>query len=111
MDVQLSKLREHLAHDTTSGLAWKLFAAGIVLYLLKATGTIIYRLTLHPLARFPGPFLCRIGYFQQTYYEAILNGKFLERLPAYHRKYGKFLTISAMKNKHSTFKPRAGRQN
>lgn len=94
MDIQLSKLQEYLVQDSALGLTGKLFAAGIGLYLLKATGTIIYRLTLHPLARFPGPFLCRIGYFQQTYYEAILNGKFLERLPEYHRTYGPVVRIN-----------------
>ena len=89
-EAQALKVREYLAQDTGSGLAWKLVVAGTALYLLKSVVTIIYRLTFHPLARFPGPFLCRIGYFQQTYYEAILNGKFLERLPTYHRKYGEF---------------------
>ena len=68
-----------------------LFCTASVLYIAYWTNQIIYRLTLHPLARFPGPFFCRIGYLQQCYYEAILNGKFLEKLPEYHRKYGKLL--------------------
>ena len=60
-----------------------------VLFILYCLGVIVYRLTLHPLARFPGPFLCRISSLQQCYYEAILNGKFLERISDYHRRYGK----------------------
>ena len=92
-EAQVLKVREYLAENTGSVLTWKLVVAGIILYLLKSIVTIIYRLTFHPLARFPGPFLCRIGYFQQTYYEAILNGKFLERLPDYHRKYGESTCI------------------
>ena len=88
MNVQFSKL---LTQEPKQ-LTWILLSAASVLYLLYWTGQIIYRLTLHPLARFPGPFLCRISYLQQCYYEAILDGKFLERLPEYHRKYGKLLS-------------------
>ena len=91
MNAQLSKLLEHLPREPKS-LTWTFLVVASVLYLLYWIGQIIYRLTLHPLARFPGPFLCRIGYLQQCYYEAILNGKFLERLPEYHRKYGKSLS-------------------
>ncbi|KAI3329671.1 cytochrome P450 [Ustulina deusta] len=55
---------------------------------------VIYRLTFHPLAKFPGPFLCRVSYLQQCYYEAILNGKFHHQLAGYHQKYGPVVRIS-----------------
>ncbi len=58
-------------------------------YLLYHIQLMVYNLFWHPLARFPGPFLCRASWIQQCYYEAVLNGKLLERLPDYHRKYGK----------------------
>jgi hypothetical protein len=86
-----SKLFEGLKQVRLAGqeaLLWKLAATAFVVFLAYGTGVAIYRLTLHPLAQFPGPFLCRISYIQQCYYEAILNGKFLERFPEYHRKYG-----------------------
>ena len=73
-----------------------IFVGGFfVLYTAYWIGVIIYRLTWHPLARFPGPFLCRIGYFQQMYYEAILNGRFLERLPVLHKRYGNSRDLSS----------------
>ncbi|PGH13222.1 hypothetical protein AJ79_03780 [Helicocarpus griseus UAMH5409] len=56
--------------------------------------TVIYRVTFHPLAKFPGPFLCRISYIYQIYYEAWLNGRMLERLPELHRKYGSVVRIN-----------------
>ena len=65
--------------------AAKLLGAVIAVYVV---GIATYRLTFHPLAKFPGPFLCRVSYWQQCYYEAICNGRFSERLPEYHRKYG-----------------------
>ncbi|KAK4113198.1 cytochrome P450 [Canariomyces notabilis] len=75
-------------------LTWNIVSAASVALLVYWTGLIIYRLTLHPLARFPGPFLCRISDLQQCYYEAILNGKFIEQLPKYHRKYGPIVRIN-----------------
>jgi hypothetical protein len=50
--------------------------------------TIIYNLTLHPLAHFPGPFFCRVSNLPQCYYEAILNGQFMPQIDKYHEKYG-----------------------
>ena len=91
MKVQLSELAEKLTQEPKS-VAWILFGAVSALYIAYWTGQITYSLTLHPLARFPGPFLCRISYLQQCYYEAILNGKFLKKLPEYHRKYGKLFS-------------------
>lgn len=88
MSTQLSKLLEQLKQEEPSLLTWKVIAAISGLYVTYLAGLVIYRLTLHPLANFPGPFICRISYLQQCYYEAILNGKFLDRFPEYHRKYG-----------------------
>lgn len=58
-------------------------------YSVYCLGLVVYRLTLHPLARFPGPFLCKIGYLKQGYYEAFLNGMFIHQIADYHKKYGK----------------------
>lgn len=71
-----------------------LLKAGIALaavYALYVGVLVVYRLTFHPLAKFPGPFLCRVSYLQQCYYEAILNGKFHDKLAGYHQKYGKYI--------------------
>jgi hypothetical protein len=70
--------------ETALGLA----AAFIVVYTASWVIIAIHRITFHPLARFPGPFLCRISYIYQIYYEAYLNGRMLERLPDLHKKYG-----------------------
>ncbi|KAG9230877.1 cytochrome P450 [Amylocarpus encephaloides] len=78
--------------ESFKGRLQVLLMAYSMCYIAYWTGQIIYRLTFHPLARYPGPFLCRIGYFYQMYFEAILNGKMLERLPALHEKYGKPLS-------------------
>ncbi|KAI1636385.1 cytochrome P450 [Biscogniauxia mediterranea] len=73
---------------------WKGILSIAVVYVSYIGGLVLYRLKFHPLAGIPGPFLCRISYLQQCYYEAILNGKFLERFPGYHRRYGPVVRIS-----------------
>jgi hypothetical protein len=75
--------------ETFKGRVLMLISVYAVWYTAYWSAQIIYRLTFHPLAKYPGPFLCRIGYFYQMYYEAILNGKMLERFPMLHEKYGK----------------------
>ena len=85
----LEKIQEALPATFKERLVWfgLLYVVGILIYW---TGLAIYNLTLHPLAEYPGPFLCRAGWLYQMYYEAILSGRMLERLPALHRKYGEF---------------------
>lgn len=96
MDLKFKELEGYLKQEGASTLAWKgILSVGLV-HILYIGGLVIYRLAFHPLARFPGPFLCRISYLQQCYYEAILNGKFLERLPYYHRQYGTFGCLSLL---------------
>ncbi|GAB1191743.1 hypothetical protein APSETT444_000925 [Aspergillus pseudonomiae] len=71
--------------ENPQALVWLLVAA----YATYWAFTIIYNLTLHPLAHFPGPFLCRISNLPQCYYEAILNGQFMPEIDKYHEKYGR----------------------
>ncbi|KAF4997554.1 hypothetical protein FGRMN_3759 [Fusarium graminum] len=66
----------------------------LICYIVYWTGIVIYRLTFHPLAKFPGPFLCRTSWFYQVYFEAFLSGRMLERLPALHEKYGPVVRIN-----------------
>jgi len=81
---------EQLRQESPKILGWNALAVVSGFCVAYLVGQLIYRLTFHPLAKFPGPFLCRISYLQQCYYEAILNGKFLEKFPKYHQKYGTF---------------------
>ena len=79
---------EYLKAQEPKSLAWILLYALSLSYLGYWTVRAIYRLTLHPLARFPGPFLCKIGHLKQGYYEAFLNGMFIHEIAKYHEKYG-----------------------
>lgn len=85
--ASIPQVWEHLSREPSSTLWWLAYVIG-GLYTLYLAGLVIYRLTLHPLARIPGPFLCRISYLPQTYYEAILQGRFIHEIPKFHEKYG-----------------------
>lgn len=49
----------------------------------------IYRLYLHPLAKFRGPRLAALTKWYEAYYEIVLKGQFTFHIENLHRKYGK----------------------
>ncbi|RDW65807.1 uncharacterized protein DSM5745_09546 [Aspergillus mulundensis] len=66
-------------------------AAGTALY-----GVIlaIYRITLHPLARFPGPKLAAATGWYEFYYDVIRIGTFVYKVEEMHKQYGPIVRIN-----------------
>ncbi len=65
-----------------------LVTVGFLLYLL-ALG--IYRLYLHPLAKFPGPRLAALTQWVETYYELKSpGGQFIWEYQKWHEQYGQY---------------------
>jgi hypothetical protein len=57
----------------------------IVVYnVLKA----LYRITFHPLAKFPGPTLAALTYKYEFYYDGIKGGQYTKRIAQLHEQYG-----------------------
>lgn len=56
----------------------------------------IYRLTLHPLASFPGPRLAAFTWFYQHYYEMIAGGggRYSDEIKRMHDCYGPVIRIN-----------------
>ena len=57
----------------------------------------IYRITLHPLAKFPGPKLPAITRWYEAYYEVFVDGtggKFGEKVEEWHKQYGPIIRIN-----------------
>ncbi len=57
----------------------------------------IYRITLHPLAKFPGPKLVAITRWYEAYYEVFVDGKggkFGEKIEEWHQQYGPIIRIN-----------------
>lgn len=79
----------------------------------------VYRITLHPLAKFPGPKLAALTQWYETYYEFFKSpgGQYLFHYRKLHEKYGKFdsgleipLSVrvcSAEEKRYTNFTPKA----
>ncbi|KAI1276338.1 trichodiene oxygenase [Xylaria sp. FL0933] len=70
---------------------WQWAFAFMIMYLV---GTVFYRLTLHPLAHFPGPKLAAITRWYEAYYDVILNGQYTFKIKELHKEYGPIIRIS-----------------
>ncbi|KAI0401638.1 trichodiene oxygenase [Xylaria palmicola] len=57
-------------------------------------GILLYRLTMHPLARFPGPRLAAISRWYEGYYDVIRDGQYTFKIEQLHKKYGPIIRIS-----------------
>ncbi|TGO53746.1 hypothetical protein BOTNAR_0287g00160 [Botryotinia narcissicola] len=60
-------------------------AATIVVYFGSLT---LYRLSLHPLAQFPGPRLASITRYYEAYYDIVQNVQYTFKIAEMHKKYG-----------------------
>lgn len=62
-----------------------LLAAAALAY---GVGLLVYRLYLHPLAKFPGPKLAAVTSFYEGYYEIVLKGQYSRQISKLHDVYG-----------------------
>lgn len=67
--------------------SWQAVAVTVAVYIVTLA---IYRLTFHPLAKFPGPKLAAITRYYEAYYDVIQNGQYSFQIAKMHKKYGKF---------------------
>jgi cytochrome P450 len=66
--------------------------AGIIIFYIA--GLYVYRLTLHPLAKFPGSKLAAISLWYEFYYDGIQRGQYIFRIQKMHEKYGPIVRIA-----------------
>ena len=52
----------------------------------------VYRLTFHPLTRFPGPKLAALTNLYGAFYDLKASRSYIKELPALHEKYGTVTT-------------------
>ncbi|KAF2680461.1 cytochrome P450 [Lentithecium fluviatile CBS 122367] len=69
-------------------------ALAAVAYLLYGIGLVVYRLYLHPLAKFPGPRLAAATYWYEAYYELVKTGKFSNKISELHDQYGPIVRVT-----------------
>ncbi|KAF3059810.1 Trichodiene oxygenase [Daldinia childiae] len=75
----------------SSLLSWQSIVTTIVLYYVTLA---LYRLYLHPLARFPGPKLAAVTRLYEGYYDLYQSGQYTFKIAELHKQYGPIIRIS-----------------
>ncbi|KAK8108717.1 Cytochrome P450 monooxygenase sdnE [Apiospora sp. TS-2023a] len=70
-----------------------LAAYGVGLILLYTAALAVYRVTLHPLARFPGPKLAATTEWYEFYHDIVRQGQFIWQIQKLHDQYGPIVRI------------------
>jgi hypothetical protein len=83
-----------LSKEGGSITAWQIVVVIALLYLAQLVLKGIYRITLHPLAKFPGPILAALTYKYEFYFDGIKGGQFLDEIARLHQIYGTIVVFS-----------------
>jgi hypothetical protein len=75
--------------------AWQVVAVIVLLYLAQLVLKVVYRITLHPLAKFPGPILAALTYKYEFYFDGIKGGQYLNQIARLHQIYGTMVVLLA----------------
>ena len=78
-----------LDFPSATAFAWLLIGF-LALYISKC----FYRLTIHPLAQFPGPTLAAITRLYGGFYDLRSETSYLKKMPELHKKYGRYQCLS-----------------
>ncbi|KAM3087825.1 hypothetical protein ACMFMG_001894 [Clarireedia jacksonii] len=70
-----------------------LIQTALIVLLTWFAGRSLYRLFLHPLAKFPGPKLAAITHWYEGYYDIIHKGRYIFHVGELHKKYGPIIRI------------------
>jgi hypothetical protein len=64
--------------------------ATTVVFLLVASKLLqcLYRITFHPLAKFPGPVLAGLTYYYEFYFDGVKGGQYNAEIKRLHEIYG-----------------------
>ncbi|KIV99166.1 uncharacterized protein PV09_09120 [Verruconis gallopava] len=68
--------------------------AALALLFLKFVATTVYRLTLHPLAKIPGPKLAAATWWYERYFDLYLGAQFFKQIGKLHEQYGPIVRIN-----------------
>jgi len=73
---------------------WEKVGLVIGAYLAYQGLKFLYRVTLHPLAKFPGPKLAASSWLYEFYYDVVNPGTYTDKIVALHQQYGPIVRIN-----------------
>lgn len=84
---------------TKAGLHWPTSAKDLIAYIfvtwaVSFIALSVYRVTLHPLAGFPGPKLAGATYLPEVYHDLFRWGRYTHEIRCMHEVYGPIVRIS-----------------
>jgi hypothetical protein len=59
-----------------------------LIVILYSIGLVVYRLFLHPVAKFPGPKLAAASFWYEFYYDVVRRGRYFKEIEKMHAQYG-----------------------
>lgn len=80
-------------------------------FIIYLASLAVYRLFLHPLAKFPGPKLAALTRYYEAYYDVVQNGQYTFKIAELHREYGTLSSDSSILNRVLIAASRSNREN
>lgn len=68
-----------------------LLLGALVVFVCYRILLIFYRLSFHPLAKFPGPKIAACTVLYEAYYDVIKEGRYIWKIKEMHEKYGRLI--------------------
>lgn len=91
MDSFNININDWFERDLPKTPDWKLFAlASLAFVALRFTCTVIYRLYISPLSKFPGPKIAAATHLYESYYDFWKKGQYYKVIQRMHEVYGAF---------------------
>jgi hypothetical protein len=82
-----------MATTILQAFSWANVALFVAIYTSYQICKLLYRITLHPLARFPGPKFAAATHMYEFYYDAIKGGSYIHEISKMHDVYGRCIPV------------------
>ncbi|KAI0551803.1 cytochrome P450 [Xylaria curta] len=91
----MNTLKEQAAHMSSLVLSGPLHTIGFVagIFTLYIATLVIYRTWFHPLSHIPGPWLGKVSFWLEFYYDCLQEG-YVKAYPGLHAKYGPVVRVT-----------------
>jgi hypothetical protein len=67
---------------------WQNALSILILWVAYHVLRALYRVTFHPLAAFPGPWLAALSYKYEFYFDGVQGGQYTNEISRMHEQYG-----------------------